>query len=57
MTAHELANKPLEGPDTELMVLDGFNGGGFQREVNLGPTSRTITEEDAEGGVVIVRGL
>lgn len=48
MTAHELANKLLEGLDTELMVLDGFNGGGFPREVNLGPAFRTITEEDAE---------
>ena len=30
------------------MVLDGFNGSGTPREINLGPVERTVTAEDAE---------
>ncbi len=37
-------------PDTEVMILDGFNGGGEPREINLGPTRRTITEQNAKEG-------
>ena len=48
MKAHDFARKLLAGPDLELMVLDGFNGGGYPREINVGPAVRTITEEDAE---------
>jgi len=34
---------------TEVMILDGFNGGGNKRDINLTPTNlRTITKEDAE---------
>lgn len=36
--------------DTEVMILDGFNGGGDPREINLGPKLRTITEQDANCG-------
>jgi len=28
-------------------VLDGFNGGGLPRTINLGPTSRQITPDYA----------
>lgn len=34
-------------PDTEIMVLDGFNGGGLPRTINLGPMSRQITSDYA----------
>ena len=34
---------------TQVMILDGFNGGGNKRDINLTPTNlRTITKEDAE---------
>lgn len=32
----------------EIMILDGFNGGGFPREINLGPTNYEITKKDAD---------
>lgn len=57
MKAHEFARRLLSGPDQELMVLDGFNGGGFPREINFGPVPRTISQEgedecgDCEGMV------
>lgn len=35
-------------PEQEVMVLDGFNGGGFPRTINVGPRVRAITEEDAD---------
>ena len=32
---------------TEVMILDGFNGGGNKRDINLTPTNlRTISKED-----------
>ncbi len=34
--------------DTEVMVLDGFNGGGEPRTINFGPIQRTITEDNAK---------
>jgi hypothetical protein len=37
-------------PDIEVMILDGFNGGGEPREINLGPNRRTITEKNADEG-------
>ncbi len=43
------------GSETEVMILDGFNGGGEPRELNLGPhryvVSRfdTIATADCEG--------
>ncbi len=37
-------------PSTEVMILDGFNGGGDPREINLGPSERVITEQNAKDG-------
>lgn len=37
----------LQG-DPEVMVLDGENGGGHPRSLNLGPVLRTIGAEDAD---------
>lgn len=35
--------------NTEVMVLDGFNGGGNKRDINLTPSNlRNISEDDAE---------
>lgn len=34
--------------DAEVMVLDGFNGGGDPRALNLGPHPRRVTEANAE---------
>jgi hypothetical protein len=34
---------------TEVMILDGFNGGGNKRDINLRPSDLlTITKEDSE---------
>lgn len=35
-------------PNTKVMILDGFNGGGYPREINLGPFERTIKKSDAK---------
>ena len=48
MKAHELAQRLLKGPNHEIMILDGFNGGGYPREINLGPVKHIITADDAE---------
>jgi hypothetical protein len=40
----------METPDLDIMILDGFNGGGEPREINLGPCLRTITQQNANGG-------
>lgn len=37
-------------PDSKVMILDGFNGGGEPREINLGPYERTITAQNAKDG-------
>ena len=34
--------------DLEIMILDGFNGGGNPREINMGPTIQVVTDTDAE---------
>ena len=36
-----------ESGDVEVMVLDGFNGGGYPRTINLGPKAYQLSEEDA----------
>ena len=36
--------------DTEVMILDGFNGGGEPREINLGPMKQKITKKNAKEG-------
>jgi len=35
-------------PNVEVMILDGANGGGTPREINLGPTSHVISAADAD---------
>lgn len=47
MTKAELIRR-LEGvPDTdEIMIMDGFNGGGVPREINFGPTNHLITSHE-----------
>lgn len=50
MNREQLVNLLNEYPaDTEIMILDGFNGQGQPREINCGPTPRVVTPEDAEG--------
>lgn len=34
--------------DQEIMILDGFNAGGYPRTINLGPMSHIISEEDVK---------
>lgn len=48
MTAKTLRDM-LDGfrDDTEVMILDGFNGGGCPRTINIGPCKRKISEENA----------
>ena len=40
----------LEGvsDDTEIMILDGSNGGGYPRTINSGPSVVSITKDDAD---------
>jgi len=33
--------------DTQVMILDGFNGGGRPRKINFGPSVQVITSADA----------
>lgn len=35
-------------PEKEVMILDGFNGGGVPRTINLGPSLREVTQQDAD---------
>lgn len=35
-------------PDARIMILDGFNGSGHPREINLGPVDHAVTQDDAE---------
>jgi len=37
-----------EAGDVEVMILDGFNGGGCPRDLNLGPSHGYITPDQAE---------
>lgn len=49
MTIAQLIARLQEySPETEVMVLDGFNGGGVPRDLNLGPTEQVIVAEDEE---------
>lgn len=48
MTKAELFKRLADVPDDqELMILDGFNAGGFPREINV-YHEHTVTEKDAE---------
>lgn len=33
-------------PNTEVMILDGFNCGGYPRTINVGPYLRTIKKNE-----------
>jgi hypothetical protein len=46
MKSHEFAKKLLNLPNQELMILDGFNGGGCPREINLGPMEHKVSNFD-----------
>lgn len=37
-------------PNAEVMILDGYNGGGAPREINLGPMDRVVSQADADDG-------
>ena len=37
----------FDTPDMDIMILDGFNGGGYPREINYGPKQINIIETDA----------
>lgn len=68
MNVKELIKRLSEfDQELEVMVLDGFNGGGSKRDLNLGPTLGVIDEnvwgkdfssdcEDREGESVVVIG-
>jgi hypothetical protein len=49
MTKAELiaALEPFSDSE-QVMILDGFNGGGNPREINHGPQKRIVTEADAD---------
>lgn len=50
MTVAELIERLREHPpDADIMILDGFNAGGFPRTINGGPSGRSISEEDRDG--------
>jgi hypothetical protein len=66
VTARELIERLKNvDPDTEVMVLDGSNGGGLPRTLNFGPVSQEIFNahadmtadcEDHVGEVVLLIG-
>ncbi len=35
-------------PNMQVMILDGFNGGGSPREINSGPQERVVRQSDAD---------
>jgi len=41
-----IARLAKQDPEKEVMILDGNNGGGVVREINLGPTEHKVTVED-----------
>ena len=62
MTSHELARKLLSGPDLEVAIIDGFNGGGEPRTINYGPLVRDVTIEctddiDTKAGNIVAMGF
>ena len=38
-------------PEIEVAILDGFNGGGTPREINLGPVIHKVTAEDGYSAI------
>lgn len=66
MKAHELAKKLLSMPNHEVTILDGFNGGGDPRTINIGPTKRDLSEPnmnydtddiETQSGDIIILGF
>ena len=35
-------------PNMEIMMLDGYNGGGYLRHINFGPIIQAIGKKDSE---------
>lgn len=66
MTIRELTDRLAQYPhDMPVMILDGFNGGGAPRTINLGPCVHHVREDDADaaadcddlvGAAVVVLG-
>ncbi len=50
MKAKDLAARLMKNPDMEIMILDGFNGGGEPRTINSGPKKHKITQENINEG-------
>lgn len=48
MKASVLSAILLKEPDREVMILDGFNGGGEPRDLNSGPSGIVITPRHAK---------
>lgn len=49
MLVHELIERLSKlPPNAHVMILDGFNGGGAPRTINLGPVAHSITEADMD---------
>ena len=47
MTVSELIRELQQfDSSADVMILDGFNGSGTPREINLGPMTQLISEED-----------
>jgi len=52
MTVKEMMARLAEmPPDAPLRVLDGNNGAGVPREINLGPSLRRVKKVDIEESV------
>lgn len=45
-----IAQQRQYDPNAEVMILDGHNGAGAPREINMGPTVRVISQADADDG-------
>lgn len=35
-------------PEMEIMILDGFNGGGYPRHINTGIGTQLISQDDVD---------
>lgn len=47
MKVKELINRlEQEDPEREIMILDGFNGGGYPRTINLPPVRHIISNKE-----------
>lgn len=49
MTVQELINRLQKlDPNAPIMILDGFNGGGYPREINYGPVEDEIDQKSID---------